>query len=102
MLPTSGDDAPVNPPSDALVSERPQPGVGSTAVRLVVIAVVVAVIVGAFAYLGGWLTPNELTPARFVDAFEQADGVHAGFRRNHAKGIGVSGFFDSNGNGARL
>jgi catalase len=102
MLPTSGDDAPVNPPSDALVSERPQPGVGSTAVRLVVIAVVVAVIVGAFAYLGGWLTPNELTPARFVDAFEQADGVHAGFRRNHAKGIGVSGFFDSNGNGLRL
>src|SRR5262249_13951329 len=26
----------------------------------------------------------------------------SGFRRNHAKGLGVSGFFDSNGNGVRL
>ena len=45
---------------------------------------------------------NNLTPARFVDGFEQVNGVHAGFRRNHAKGMGVSGFFDSNGNGVRL
>ncbi len=59
-------------------------------------------VAGTFAYLGGWLTPGELTPARFADAFEQADGTHAGFRRNHAKGVGVSGFFDSNGNGVRL
>jgi len=56
---------------------------------------VVLVVAGGFAYLGGWLTPGDLTPARFVDAFEQANGVHAGFRRNHAKGLGVSGFFES-------
>ena len=43
-----------------------------------------------------------LTPARFIDGFEQVDGVHPGFRRNHAKGVGVSGFFESNGNGVRL
>src|SRR5262245_43568112 len=49
-------------------------------------------------------TPAEaaLTPARFIDRFEQVDGVHSGFRRNHAKGLGVSGFFESNGNGVRL
>src|SRR5262245_13780942 len=49
-------------------------------------------------------TPTEtaLTPARFIDRFEQLDGVHPGFRRNHAKGLGVSGFFESNGNGVRL
>jgi catalase len=49
-------------------------------------------------------TPAEtaLTPARFIDRFEQLDGVHSGFRRNHAKGLGVSGFFESNGNGVRL
>src|SRR5215831_21361721 len=49
-------------------------------------------------------TPAEtaITPALFVDRFEQINGVHAGFRRNHAKGLGVSGFFESNGNGARL
>jgi catalase len=49
-------------------------------------------------------TPAETapTPARFIDRFEQIDGVHSGFRRNHAKGLGVSGFFESNGNGVRL
>jgi catalase len=66
------------------------------------IGVVLVAIAGGFAYLGGWLTPGDLTPARFADAFEQANGVHAGFRRNHAKGLGVSGFFDSNGNGVRF
>jgi catalase len=48
------------------------------------------------------LSPDALTPARFIDRFEQMNGVHAGFRRNHAKGLGVSGFFESNGNGIRL
>src|SRR5262249_10545678 len=50
----------------------------------------------------GWFTPNELTPARFTDGFEQVNGVHPGFRRNHARGVGVSGFFESNGSGVRL
>src|SRR5712664_2023029 len=48
------------------------------------------------------LSPDALTPARFIDRFEQINGVHSGFRRNHAKGLGVSGFFESNGNGVRL
>ena len=47
-------------------------------------------------------SPDAPTPAQFIDRFEQIDGVHSGFRRQHAKGIGVSGFFESNGNGARL
>ena len=46
--------------------------------------------------------PERLTPARFTDGFEEVNGVHPGFRRNHAKGVGVSGFFESNGNGVRL
>ena len=70
--------------------------------RLAFIGVALAVVVGTFAYFGGWLTPNDLTPARFTDVFEYVDGVHPGFRRNHAKGVGVSGFFESNGNGVRL
>jgi catalase len=70
--------------------------------RLALVGGALAAAAGAFAYLGGWLSPQELTPARFTDAFEQVDGVHPGYRRNHAKGIGVSGFFESNGEGARL
>ena len=67
--------------------------------RAAVIGVVLIVIAGSFAYLGGWLAPRDLTPARFTDAFQRANGLHAGFRRNHAKGLGVSGFFESNGKG---
>jgi len=75
---------------------------GSMVARLALIGVGLAAIAGAFAYLGGWLTPRALTPARFVDAFQRVNGVHAGFRRNHAKGLGTSGFFESNGNGLRF
>jgi catalase len=77
-------------------------GWASTLVRFALIGIALAAVTGTFAYLGGWLTPNGLTPARLADAFEQVDGVHPGFRRNHAKGLGVSGFFESNGEGVRL
>ena len=55
-------------------------GRAGTLARLSLIAVTLAAVAGTFAYLGGWLTPNELTPARFTDAFEQVDGTHPGFR----------------------
>jgi catalase len=77
-------------------------GPAHTLARLATIGIALAIVGGTFAYLGGWFTPNALTPARFTDGFEDVDGVHPGFRRNHAKGVGVSGFFESNGDGIRL
>src|SRR5690348_3197091 len=70
--------------------------------RLTGIGVVILGVAATFLYLGGWFNPHALTPARFVDRFEQLNGVHSGFRRNHAKGLGVTGFFESNGRGTRL
>jgi catalase len=81
---------------------RPQSRTAGMAARLTLIGIALAGVVGSFAYLGGWFAPNALTPARFTDGFEEVSGVHPGFRRNHAKGVGVSGFFKSNGNGVRL
>src|SRR5580658_10668376 len=81
---------------------RPRLSTAGTVARLTLIGIALAAVAGTFAYLGGWLTPNALTPARFTDAFEEVNDVHPGFRRNHAKGVGVSGFFESNGNGLRL
>src|SRR5580704_12477578 len=75
----------------------PPLGAGSTLARLLLIGCALAAVVAIFAYFGGWLTPNQLT-----DGLEQVAGVHPGFRRNHAKGMGVSGFFESNGIGERL
>src|SRR5690348_4761799 len=70
--------------------------------RLAAIGAILLSIGAGFLYLGGWLTPHTLKPSWFVDAFERAAGVHSGFRRNHAKGVCVTGFFDSNGQGMRL
>jgi catalase len=75
---------------------------GDLIARLAGIGVLLLGVVGAFLYLGGWFSPQKLTPARFVDEFERVGGIHSGFRRNHAKGVCVRGFFDSNGQGARF
>ena len=75
---------------------RPRLSTAGTVARLTLIGIALAGVAGTFAYLGGWLTPNALTPARFTNGFEEVNGVHPGFRRNHAKGVGVSGFFESN------
>lgn len=63
-----------------------------------------AVDLGAVAYAGGWIgTAHRLTPDIFIKAFEWVNGgKQDGFRRNHAKGVAVSGYFESNGNGRQL
>jgi catalase len=100
----SGPDEDLKPSSGELRSETApmEKPAGNMFGRLAGVGVLILGVVGAFLYLGGWLSPNKLTPARFVDEFQQVDGIHSGFRRNHAKGVGVSGFFESNGNGARF
>jgi catalase len=37
-----------------------------------------------------------------INTFEQVNGEHAGFRRNHAKGVCASGYFESHGRGTTL
>jgi len=54
----------------------------------------------AFAHVGGWLSPQRLTPRRIIDQFEHNAGVHAGYRRNHAKGVCIAGYFQSSGKAA--
>jgi catalase len=78
------------------------PRLASRIARTSMVAAVVGGVAALFAYTGGWLTPHALTPTRMIDTFEQVNGPHPGFRRNHAKGVGVSGYFESNGQGAAL
>jgi catalase len=73
-----------------------------TRAGLAVIGAIVLAIAASFAYVAGWLSPGRLTQARVVDRFERVDGVHPGFRRNHAKGVCITGSFESNGQGGRL
>jgi catalase len=89
--------------SKAPANSQPSPLTGTRLlIRLAVIVVIVAGVAAAFAYTGGWFSPHRVTPARFIDTFEKVGGLHLGFRRNHAKGVCVTGFFESNGKGVRL
>jgi catalase len=92
-------------PSDETSSTENQPAPlseRSKLARLAGIGVVILCVAGSFLYLGGWFSPYELTQARFVNGFQKVYGFWSGFRRNHAKGVCVTGFFDSNGQGTRL
>jgi catalase len=70
--------------------------------RLAAVGVIVGGVGLAFLGAGRWLSPHALTPSRLIDTFEQVNGLHPGFRRNHAKGLGARGSFESNGQGVRL
>jgi catalase len=63
-----------------------------------------ASIAGAYAVTHGFagLLGTQPSAAQIIDRFESVSGKHAGFRRNHAKGVCVTGYFDSSGNAATL
>src|SRR3569833_106902 len=65
--------------------------------RLALIGAVAAAGAGAFAWAGGAFSPGRLTQGRVIDTFETVSGPHPGFRRNHAKGLCATGWFDGNG-----
>jgi catalase len=79
-----------------------EPTAGGQALRLAAIGAILLGAAGAFAYTGGWLSPGRPTQARMIAAFEALSGDHPGFRHNHAKGVCVSGWFESNGQAAAL
>ena len=82
-------------PSYRLPSFQDKPAL----LKLAAIGGVVFCVAAAFAWTAGWLTPQKLTPGRIINAFEAANGSHPGFRRNHAKGVCITGSFASNGGG---
>jgi len=58
-----------NVPGAPAEAARQRLGKASTLARLALIGVALAAVIGTFAYFGGWFTPNDLTPARFTNAF---------------------------------
>lgn len=72
------------------------------ATRLAAIGLLVSALGAGFAYAAGWIGPQRLTPQRIIDTFEAQAGHYPGYRKNHAKGLCVSGYFESNGLAAPL
>lgn len=70
---------------------------------LLAIAAVVGALAAAFVRVAGWWAPDRLTAQRFTDDIQAANGqVFPGFRRAHAKGVCVSGWFEGSAEGEAL
>jgi catalase len=70
---------------------------------LALIAILIGLGAGLFAYTAGWFSPARLTPDKVVAAFSPPnDAAVLGHRRNHAKGICFTGVFEANGAGSEL
>jgi len=75
----------------------------SAVIGLAAVGAFLAVDLGAVAYAGGWIgTGGEFTRQTFIDGFRAVFGSHPGFRKNHAKGVAVTGYFDGNGSATAL
>lgn len=64
---------------------------------ILIVAGVPAIFALGLAYVGGLFSPGRLTEATFMQTLAMQDGVHPGFRRNHAKGVCVTGWFAGSG-----
>lgn len=82
-------------------SPTPAPPRWRSLVPFVGIATVVAALAAAFAFTAGWLSPARLTAPRLVDTIEGGK-AQPGFRRAHAKGVCVEGYFEPTAEGAAL
>lgn len=56
---------------------------------------------GVFAATAGWFG-QRLTAPRILDAMEANGEPHPGYRRNHAKGVCVTGFFEGTADGRAI
>ncbi|KEY88787.1 catalase family peroxidase [Pseudomonas capeferrum] len=72
------------------------------ALRLAAIGAVMLAAGVGFAYAAGWIGAAKLTPQRIIDTFEAQAGHYPGYRKNHAKGLCVSGYFQASGQAASL
>jgi catalase len=79
---------------------RPPLSPGAALGWMAAIGGVLVVAVAGFAYAGGWLGPDRLTPGRMVAALSNRGGDPLGHRRNHSKGVCFTGIFEANGAGA--
>src|SRR4051812_31131709 len=65
--------------------------------KFALIALPALLLLALFAYTAGYFSPQRITQQKIVDQLEANGGVHSGYRRNHAKGICVTGYFESSG-----
>ncbi len=86
------------------VPDNPKPVLNRRRVLLGAAAIggFLAVDLGALLFATNTLGTQRLTPRAILEALAPPGGRPRGYRANHAKGVAVSGYFDSNGNGQEI
>lgn len=79
-----------------------KPSASSTLLKFALIGLVLLSSAAAFVCARGWLADRGLTGTAMIDALQTNAGPHPGFRRNHAKGVCIAGYFEGNGKGTPL
>jgi catalase len=67
-----------------------------------VIAAVVLLLIGGFAWAAGWIGDGRINGGDVLAAIKYNGGNHPGYRRAHAKGLCFNGTFEANGAGVTL
>ncbi|MCL8298339.1 catalase family peroxidase [Pseudomonas mosselii] len=80
----------------------PPPHGPAQALRPAALGATLPALGAGFAYAAGWIGSPGLTPQRIIDTFEAQAGHYPGYRKNHAKGLCVSGYFQASGQAAAL
>ncbi|RUT25487.1 catalase [Asaia sp. W19] len=78
------------------------PGTSSGLVRWLGVVSLPCLLLAGFAAAGGWFSPHRVTQNTLLSALQGVDGKHPGFRRNHAKGVRVAGWYEGSGAAAAL
>ncbi|WP_418610331.1 catalase family peroxidase [Gluconobacter cerinus] len=74
----------------------------TTAARWFGVIAAPAALALAFLWAGGCFSPDRVTQNRLMGELHNAGSYGHGFRRAHAKGVCVSGWFDASGDAAHL
>lgn len=73
---------------------RKSMGIRSLLFRLSTVGFIALLMIISFIFIGGWIPiTNKPNSKQFLQAFEMNPGQTKGFRRNHAKGVCVTGYF---------
>lgn len=83
------------------MAQKPAP-LSIPALRWLGIGAVPAALALAFLWAGGCFSPGRVTQNRLMGELHNAGSYGHGFRRAHAKGVCVSGWFDASGDASRL
>src|SRR3546814_14081320 len=66
------------------------------------IAAAPILLLSGLAWAGGWIGPPRIGGGTIADALEANAGKHEGYRRAHAKGVCLTGYFDASGGAGSL